>query len=128
MKLAARGKEHSFDKLKGLQNIGPNIFENNSIPSYCIKRLQITEKGNSVGNIEFIQSVTEVITAAIAVLICVTKIIIDNNIRKQTIEFFFMFKSFINIINRNMDKIHNNIIVFIKHLTIFVLYILFMEN
>ena len=43
------GNEDDFESLRGLQRIGPNIFEYNPTPSYEIKRLHITENGKIVG-------------------------------------------------------------------------------
>lgn len=51
--LATIGNEDDFESFRGLQKIGPKIFEYKLTPSYEIKRLQITEKGKIVGTIVF---------------------------------------------------------------------------
>ena len=59
------GNEDDFESLRGLQRIGPNIFEYNPTPSYEIKRLHMTENGKSVGIIVFTTKLTPTKAASI---------------------------------------------------------------
>ena len=59
------GNEDDFESLRGLQRIGPNIFEYNPAPSYEIKRLHITENGKIVGTMVFTTKLTPINAASI---------------------------------------------------------------
>ena len=71
------GNEEDFESLRGLQSIGPNIFESNPTPSQEIKRLHITEKGKIVGMIVFTTKLTPINAASIQLCRLYTKIKIN---------------------------------------------------